>query len=43
MGTLEWLQKWYLEQCDGDWEHGYGVMGDGIVIVGLIAVMIFRF
>ena len=23
---LEWLQKWYLEQCDGEWEHEYGVM-----------------
>lgn len=22
---IEWLQKWYEEQCDGDWEHGYGV------------------
>lgn len=25
MDTLEWLQKWYLSQCDGDWEHSYGV------------------
>jgi len=23
--TLERLQTWYLSQCDGDWEHGYGV------------------
>lgn len=22
---LEWLQKWYLENCDGDWEHCYGI------------------
>jgi hypothetical protein len=25
MGTLSWIQKWYFEQCDGDWEHGYGI------------------
>lgn len=25
MNTLKWLQGWYLEQCDGDWEHSYGV------------------
>lgn len=23
--TLEWLEEWYLSQCDGDWEHGWGV------------------
>lgn len=22
---LEWLQDWYLQQCDGEWEHFYGV------------------
>lgn len=22
---LEWLQKWYNSQCDGDWEHEYGI------------------
>jgi Immunity protein 53 len=22
---LEWLQEWYSSQCDGDWEHLYGV------------------
>lgn len=22
---LKWLQNWYLENCDGDWEHCYGV------------------
>ena len=22
---LEWLQQWYSSQCDGDWEHTYGV------------------
>lgn len=22
---LEWLQAWYLSQCDGEWEHDYGV------------------
>jgi hypothetical protein len=24
-GTLTWLRAWYAMQCDGDWEHGYGV------------------
>ena len=22
---LAWLQSWYLKQCNGEWEHGYGV------------------
>lgn len=22
---LAWLQKWYIENCDGDWEHSYGI------------------
>ena len=25
---LEWLQEWYARQCDGDWEHQYGVTID---------------
>ncbi len=20
-----WLQAWYMAQCDGEWEHSYGV------------------
>lgn len=24
-GTLSWLQAWYASQCNGDWEHSYGV------------------
>jgi len=23
--TLLWIQKWYKSQCNGDWEHEYGV------------------
>lgn len=23
--SLTWLQAWYMSNCDGDWEHGYGV------------------
>ena len=23
--TLTWLQAWYMSNCNGDWEHGYGV------------------
>ncbi|MFG1811576.1 immunity 53 family protein [Streptomyces sp. NPDC049040] len=22
---LDWLQEWYAHQCDGDWEHEWGV------------------
>jgi len=22
---LSWLQEWYYKNCDGDWEHEYGV------------------
>ena len=25
MDDLTWLTEWYEQQCDGDWEHGYGV------------------
>lgn len=25
MNTLKWLQEWYIQNCDGDWEHCYGV------------------
>ena len=25
MNTLNWLQNWYNQNCDGDWEHQYGV------------------
>lgn len=25
MDPLLWLQEWFAQQCDGDWEHSYGV------------------
>ena len=25
-----WLQKWYSSQCDGDWEHEFGVTIDTV-------------
>lgn len=25
MGVIEQIQTWYAAQCDGDWEHQYGV------------------
>jgi len=28
MDALEWLQQWYLSQCDGDWEHDSGITID---------------
>jgi hypothetical protein len=27
---LDRLQKWYSSQCDGDWEHSYGVTIENI-------------
>jgi hypothetical protein len=26
MNSLEWLQQWYLDQCDDEWEHQFGVV-----------------
>lgn len=23
-----WIQAWYVQQCNGDWEHGYGIRID---------------
>ncbi|MBI2687479.1 MAG: immunity 53 family protein [Acidobacteria bacterium] len=25
MSSIEWLQYWYLSQCNDHWEHRYGV------------------
>jgi hypothetical protein len=25
MTNLNWIQNWYKNQCDGDWEHDYGI------------------
>ncbi len=25
MDNLKWLQEWYIQNCDGDWEHCYGI------------------
>jgi hypothetical protein len=25
---LSWLQQWYSAQCDGEWEHSFGVTID---------------
>ncbi|MCK0473240.1 immunity 53 family protein [Halalkalibacter sp. APA_J-10(15)] len=25
MGTLNWVERWYSSQCNGDWEHEFGV------------------
>jgi hypothetical protein len=25
MDSLAWLQNWYIQQCNGDWEHQNGV------------------
>jgi len=28
LDDVTWLMSWYLSQCDGDWEHGYGIRID---------------
>ncbi len=28
--TLEQLQEWFADHCDGDWEHGNGVKIDSL-------------
>jgi hypothetical protein len=28
MDVLTWIQSWYATQCDGDWEHEFGVKID---------------
>ncbi len=25
MSNLKWLERWFKSNCDGDWEHSYGV------------------
>ena len=25
MDAIKWLQEWYKSNCDGDWEHLFGV------------------
>lgn len=25
MDIINWLQDWYKQNCDGDWEHSYGI------------------
>ena len=25
MSNIKWIQEWYLSQCDGEWEHDYGI------------------
>jgi hypothetical protein len=24
--NFSWLENWFTRQCDGDWEHGEGVV-----------------
>ncbi len=28
MDVFEWIEKWYLSMCDGEWEHFYGIKID---------------
>lgn len=24
-GIINWIEQWYASQCDGEWEHEYGI------------------
>jgi hypothetical protein len=26
LDILLWLQNWFVDQCNGEWEHSYGIM-----------------
>ena len=28
MEMIKWLENWYKSQCDGDWEHMFGIKID---------------
>ena len=28
MTTIECIQEWYAQQCNGEWEHSYGIKVD---------------
>jgi len=28
LDNISWLEDWYDSQCDGEWEHGFGVQVD---------------
>lgn len=28
MDVFEWIEKWYVSMCDGEWEHFYGIKID---------------
>jgi hypothetical protein len=36
---LESLQRWYLSQCDGDWEHQFGIKIDTLDNPGWIVII----
>lgn len=25
LNNIEWLSRWYKKECNGDWEHTYGI------------------
>jgi hypothetical protein len=31
LNNLEWLETWYQQQCNGEWEHSQGVHLDTLV------------
>jgi hypothetical protein len=39
VGTIEQIQAWYAAQCDGDWEHQYGVSIDTLDNPGWIVTI----
>jgi hypothetical protein len=42
MDPFEWLERWYQEQCDGEWEHHYGVTIETLDNPGWLVQVDFR-
>jgi elongation factor P hydroxylase len=40
--TLNWLQAWYAAQCNGEWEHSWGIKIDNIDNPGWIVTIDLR-
>ena len=39
LDVMTWLSQWYARQCDGDWEHSYGISIDTLDNPGWIVTI----
>jgi hypothetical protein len=42
MDPFEWLERWYHEQCDGEWEHHSGITIETLDNPGWLVQVDFR-